>query len=231
MTVRAKHLNASACIASVTLMTAGRADDGPDPCHLFQAETAFVTQILYMQMEDVRHTLTIPEVYFEDAFDRVDGVEHRAQLFRVLIEDFTPVTRRDTADLFRNGRKEYVDFVLQDPIDLDGILPISAERMTTGDGRDMSVYEEVDFDFGLLAVVPRSGAQKYSETYVARNEDGALQAVISCSNNPTFVHWSCNHDFRAHEIDVGMSYSRVDLRDWQQIQTSVSRFISCALTH
>lgn len=218
------------CIALLFVGPAPLAAERVNACHLFETETQFVTQILHMKMEDVRHTLTIPTIYFEDRFDRVDGAEHNAQLFRMMMDDFTPVTRRDTADLLRVGSKGYFSFVLSDPIDLAGILAIDASQMATGDGRDMTAYREVETDFGLQAVLPISGAEIYRETYIARGEYDSLTSVFSCSNNPTFLNHSCYHSFRAHEIDVRMSYRREYLHDWQRLQTSVSDFIACALT-
>ena len=225
-----RYFQAAFAFSIINLSSFSAHADAVDACHLFTAEQRFVTQTLYMAMEDVRHTLTIPEIYFEDIGDRVNGAEHRAQLFRMMMDDFTPVTRQDTADLLRIGRKDYFTFVLRDPIDLDGILPISASQMATGDGRDMSAYKEMEFDFGLRSVLPISGAEIYREVYVARNESGDLDAVFGCSNTPSFVNQGCNHDFRAHNIDVRMSYPREYLHDWQRLQSSVSDFISCALT-
>ncbi|MDX8348968.1 hypothetical protein SLH49_13360 [Cognatiyoonia sp. IB215446] len=200
------------------------------PCHLFKTGTEFVTQTLYMPLEDVRHTLTIPEVYFEDAFDRVDGSEHRAQLFRVMIDDFTPVTRRDTAKLIKSPQPNYFDFVLQDVIALPHSLRVAAESMATGDGRDMSAYKEERTDFGLLALLPRSGQERFREVFVAREESGELIAVFNCSNNPTFVNQGCNQSFRSNGVDVQMTYRRIHLDNWRELQDSVSDFLFCALT-
>lgn len=80
-------------LVSITLIITPATAEQRDACHLFDTENEFVTQTLYIQMEDKRHVLTIPEIYFEDASDRVDGVEHNAQLFRMMADDFTPVTR------------------------------------------------------------------------------------------------------------------------------------------
>lgn len=223
-----RNLTSAAIVTAVS--GSSTAAESVNACHLFTSEQRFVTQTLYMAMENVRHVLTIPEIYFEDIWDRVNGTENRAQLFRMMMDDFTPVTRQDTADLLRVGRKDYFTFVLRDPIDLNGILAIAASRMATGDGRDMSAYKEVEFDFGLQAVLPISGTEIYREVYVARSESGDLEAVFGCSNDPTNVNQICNHDFRAHNIDVRMSYPGEYLHDWQRLQTSVSDFIACALT-
>ncbi|MCG3267729.1 hypothetical protein [Yoonia sp. I 8.24] len=204
------------------------ADTPPDPCHLFQTETEFVTQTLYMRLEDVRHQLTVPEVYFEDVFDRVDGSEHRAQLFRMMVADFTPVSRQDTADLLREGRKEYFNFVLSDYVSMDEALPIIASLMRTGDGRDMSAYYEIEADFNLATLLPRSGAQVRNDVFVARDQNGQPASIISCSNNPAFLNHSCYQNFRASGIDVRMWYPREYLNEWQNLQTSVSDFIACA---
>lgn len=174
-------------------------------CHLFATEDQFVTQTLYMQLEDARHTLTIPEIYFEDASDRVDGSEHRAQLFRVMMDDFAPVTRRETADLIASDRIDYFRFVLTDFVTLEDALPIVASSMRTGDGRDMSAYNEIEAEFGLSAILPLDGAQTGRDVFVARGNIDEITAVFSCANNSSFVNQSCRQLFRTQEIDVRMS--------------------------
>lgn len=202
-----------------------------DVCHLFETETQFTTQTLFMKMEDARHTITVPTVYFEDHFDRVNGIEHRAQLFRVMIDDFTPVSRPMTAELNMAGRSEdYFSFILEDPIDLVDRIPIKAGALATGDGRDMSRYEYMEADHNLEQLVPLSGKPTYGDLFINRDDDGAVIAIVKCMNDPTFVSQGCNHEFRAFGIDPGISYRRAHLSEWQELQTKVTRFLECALT-
>jgi hypothetical protein len=222
---------AVASIALAALPVAAEDVAHPDVCHLFQTETAFTTQTLYMQMEDVRHTITVPTVYFEDRFDRVDGSEHRAQLFRVMIDDFTPVSRPMTAQLNMAGRSaDYFSFILEDPIDLADRVPIKAGALATGDGRDLSRYHYIEADHALEQLVPLSGEPTYGDLFVDRDDNGAIVAILTCTNDPVAVSQGCNHEYRAFEIDLRLGYRRTQLPDWQELQAKVTRFVECALT-
>ncbi len=202
-----------------------------DVCHLFETETQFTTQTLYMKLEDVRHTITVPTIYFEDRFDRVNGSEHRTQLFRVMIDDFTPVSRPMTAELSMAGRSEdYFRFLLQDPIDLIDRLPIAAGELRTGDGRDMSQYHYVEADYGLEQLVPLSGSPTYGDLFVDRDEEGSVQGILTCINDPDAVNLRCRHEFRAFDIDLRLSYRKTHLPEWTELQSKVTRFLECALT-
>ncbi|MDO7624602.1 MAG: hypothetical protein MUQ98_15315, partial [Loktanella sp.] len=56
-------------------------------------------------------------------------------------------------------------------------------------------------------------------------------AVIACDRTDDPKRQpSCNHDFRAHGIDVRASYRTPYQKDWQRIQDDISDFIGCALT-
>ena len=202
-----------------------------DVCHLFESETEFTTQTIYMEMEDVRHTITVPTVYFEDWFDRVDGSEHRAQLFSVMIDDFTPVPRPMTAELNMAGRSaDYFTFLLTDPIDLVDRIPIKAGALATGDGRDLTRYEYIEADHDLEQLVPISGDPTYGDLFVDRDDNGAILAILTCTNDPTFVSQGCTHEYRAFEIDLRLGYRRTQLPDWKELQAKVTRFVECALT-
>ena len=205
--------------------------DTPDACHLFQTETEFVTQTLHMQMEDTRHVLKIPTIYFEDRIDRVEGGEHNAQLFRVMVEDFSPVTRRQSGELRKEGNRAYYNFVLHDPVDLDITLGIAAQSMATGDARVMDAYETQPSDFGLDILLPKSGAQTHRDVFIAVDRSNSLSAVINCSNGVGEINSRCNHDLRTDEIDVRINYPREYLPRWNDLQSSVRDFTSCALNH
>ena len=219
------------CFVILTTMMVGNVSvaQTPQACRLFETETEFVSQTLHMQMENTRHVLNIPKIYFEDLFDRVDGSEHNAQLFRVMVNDFAPVTRRQTTDLLQYGNRPYFDFLLHDPIDLDESLGIIATRMATGDGRDLNAYDIEPSTFGLSVLLPKSGSEVHRDVFVAYDQLGSLSAIVSCRPWGTTLHSSCTHDFRSGEIDVRMSYSREYLPQWNDLQASVSDFIACSL--
>ncbi len=225
-----------ALLACVLTAWPVRSSDGdralPAACRLFSEETAFVNQTLYMKQEDVRHELRIPLAYFEDRWDRIDGAEHEAQLLRVMIDEFTPVTRPETAQLNKAGRRDYMNFVLHDLIPLDERLPIDLTYAYPGAPRDLNAFEEAPAEFGLVEVVPTVPMELSRQAFVARDSDNELTATLICSRPQDRPDGTpmCSHDLRAHGIDIRISYPREFLNRWTEIQDGVSDFIGCAKT-
>lgn len=116
-------------------------------------------------------------------------------------------------------------------IEHEGILGIAAAKMATGDGRDMNAYETQPSDFVLSELLPKSGAETHRNVFVAFDPAETLSAVISCRPLGSALSSSCNHYFRACKIDVRMNYPREYLPQWNDLQSSVSDFNSCALDH
>lgn len=123
-----RNLTSAAIVTAVS--GSSTAAESVNACHLFTSEQRFVTQTLYMAMEDVRHVLTIPEIYFEDIWDRVNGTENRAQLFRMMMDDFTPVTRqicyalaaRTTSPLFFKTQLTSTEFSRLSPVEWPQVM-------------------------------------------------------------------------------------------------------------
>lgn len=208
----------------------------PEVCRFFDANAEMVTQTLYMHQEDVSHDLKVPIIYFEDKFDRVNGSVHQGQLFSVMNEDFTPVTRPQTAALIAAGNWAYMTFVLHDKVPLEQVLGIIAGELDRKVGRDLANFEEIDAEFDLALVRPKrwrdnpSDIRDDKETFVGRDAAGDVSAVISCdlTDDPS-RRPGCNQDFRAHGIDVRTNYRSEFLKDWRRLQTDISEFIGCAV--
>lgn len=220
---------ALALLSALLLQHPAEAAD-QDVCALFHSETDMVSQTLYMHQEDVSHELVFPLVYFEDAWDRISGQIHEAQLFRVMIDDFSPVYRPDTAELLKTPPAPFMTFVIHDLVELDRIAEVSLRRAVPGGARALSDFERVDTDFGLHSLEPLGGQTMYRDIFVNFDVKDAVQAVISCRQSGDVLRPGCTHDFRTADIDVKIKYARVYLPEWSSIQGKISRFLSCALT-
>ena len=126
----------------------------PDTCWSFTPDAEMVSPTLYMPIEDVRHDLKVPVIYFEDQFDRVDGTEYEGQLFRVMNDSFAPVTRPQAAVLIKENNRAYMTFVIHDKVPLEQVLGIVAGELDRNVGRDLALFEETDAAFGLSKVSP-----------------------------------------------------------------------------
>ena len=226
-----------AALFHLTMMVPSHGDTGEVPfaCQLFTPDAEMVTQILEMQLEDVLHTLTMPEIYFEDRWDRVDGAVHSAQLLSVADDDFTPVARSDTASLIKDKNRDYITFVLGDYVAFNEFLGTTVNHLDQRVGRNLADYEFLDGPFGLSQVQPllwRTSPPPYEarrDVYVAHDSDGALSTIIRCYRKVDPIKYPlCRQAFRAHGIDITASYIAENLADWKIIQSNITDFVGCA---
>ncbi|WP_299960879.1 hypothetical protein [uncultured Roseobacter sp.] len=202
-----------------------------DVCALFHTEEDMVAQTLYMHQEDVSHELVFPRIYFEDAWDRRDGQIHEAQLFRVMLDDFSPVARSETAELLKSRPAGFITFVLQDLVGLQKVVETRLRYASPGTARALSDFERVPTAFDLNRLEPLGEQTMYRDTFAYFDAEGAVQTVISCSQPGDVLNPSCSHDFRTADIDVGVSYARAYLPEWSIIEGKINRFLSCATTN
>ncbi|MFT4148552.1 MAG: hypothetical protein QM656_00010 [Paracoccaceae bacterium] len=208
-----------------------------DPCIAFTADADYVTQSLIMQLEDREVPLRIPRSFFEDFWDQRRGFTDTAQLFRVEIGTFLPVSRAETGRRNKQNIWNWMTFVIGDRRPLEDLAVLSAEsRSGVIDGnrnRILESYEPLPGPFGLTEI--RSDALQptpafRSNTYIARLNDGTLSAVISCNTQGSVAYPICIHWFRAAGVDVELDYRRVELPNWQALQSDVTGFLTCAIT-
>lgn len=209
--------------------------DLPDACSFFEGDVEFVSQTLYMQQERVRHDLSVPTVYFEDPWDKVDGEEHRAQLFRVMIDDFIPVSRIQTAALMKAGNTAFFNFVLHDLVPLEQLLDNQLRFSAPGETRNNPKFETSpgqyfgleSTEFGIEFLKPATDVETFRDVYVARDESGRIATILSCSRQKDYLNPSCSHDFRSHGIDVRANFRLRYLPKWKEIQTDVTDSVGC----
>jgi hypothetical protein len=204
-------------------------------CSQYFAEDGLVDQYLVMTLEQIRHELRIPTAYLEDPWDRVQNSEHNAQLFRVTIEDFTPVTRLQSSERLRSGQRDYFSFVLGDLVPLEELLALQLRLSVPGLARrdpEFSASPQDYFDARsaegeLTAFKLVSEAEIRKDVFAVFHNDGGSTGVISCDPIGSARYPGCNHDLRAHGIDIRAGYSREYLPRWAEIQTRVSDFVGC----
>lgn len=216
--------------ALATVASLSSADSGDrDVCALFQGEEDMVTHILYMHQEDVRHKLRIPTVYFEDPWDHVDGAEHDSQLFRVMMDDFTPVYRPYSATLKKTGRHDYMSFVIHDLVEFNQLTENSLSSSTVGKAKSRSDFAEWPAEFSLTALKPKTEIEQGRDAFIDKDSSGSVRTVLSCSPEGDVKNPGCSHDFRVHGIDVRLTYRRGFLPQWKRFEDDVDTFLNCAL--
>lgn len=204
-----------------------------DPCALFEGNDDVVTFFIDMDLEGGEVEMRVPKVFLEDPHDHQDGVCHGSQLFRVMIDNFLPMTRRQTSEFNRagtweRGKPRYTWFVVGDILDLDRIAALSLKRMLPKTPeRPISDYEFVPFDHGLLKAVPSDG-EVQKDVFLAYSNEGDLSSVLTCSADGTVTYPFCTHFFRSSEMDVQLNFAKPYLSEWQKMRNDVDRFFSCA---
>ena len=101
-------------------------------CSLFGEDQETVEFFVDMVLEETEIRLKVPKIYLEDRYDHVQGARHRSQLFRVMIENFLPVTRRQTTGLRQSGNFGYARILIGDRIDMEGIADVELRGANPG---------------------------------------------------------------------------------------------------
>ena len=226
-------------VAFFTILGAQVADaSARDVCQFF-GKSEMIAQNIYMQQENITQQILVPKIYFEDMIDLTNNSTHMAQLFSVMMDDFQPVYRSQTAELIRDRNLSFMTFVLHDFVPLDQLLYISASLTYAGQGRNSNNYVEFEDRFGLLSVVPKyyqttsNDRLNREELLIARDEYSNIISVITCRNKVGPVKFpSCDQDISVHGFDVRVNYQKEYLWRWRNILSDISDFIECAkVTH
>lgn len=210
---------------------------GLGPCSAFTDDATYVSSTIIMQLEHRRVPLRVPIQYFEDAWDRVDGLETTSQLFSVDINDFTPVTRPQTAERNKAGRHDYMWFTIGDQISTHDIALLEVNLGWNNPSLTQKLAQlppAKGTRAGLvwLETSAASGTTRpYADIFVALGPDGKdVVAAIECSSpeNETVAVPLCKQYFTAGKVDVDLSYDRTYLDRWSDIQADVTAFVNCA---
>lgn len=204
-----------------------------DPCWAFTKDATYVKHTLYMQLEDRDVQMRVPVDYFEDPWDRRDGSSDTAQLFRVEIRSFLPVTRPETAERQKQGFRSVLLILIGDQLPVDALAPREAERYVRGGNPDrpLTDYPRLPGPFGLneIASSSKHSQREIQRTiYLSEDSSGAPSAIMNCQMPDAVPNPQCRHFFSAAGVDVSLSYDLSELANWKIIQNNVARFLMCA---
>jgi len=209
--------------------------DDLDPCWAFTEDAAYVKHTLYMQLEDREVQMRVPIDYFEDPWDQKDGFHDTAQLFRVEIGSFQPVTRPETAERQKKGLRSLLQILVSDHIPMEILAPREAERYVRGGNPDRPLedYVRMPGPFGLEEIESPSEESHdqhppEKRIYISEESGGALSAILNCHKPGAVLNPGCEHFFSAAGVDVSISYDLSELPNWSRIQGDVTRFLNCA---
>lgn len=226
-------LSASVAGAEPTSTTPVPLPADRDPCSTFAEDADYISQTLIMPLEGRRVSLRVPKLFFEDFWDHKQGFADTAQLFRVEIGTFSPVSREETGRRNKQDIWNWMTFVLSDRLPLEELAEFHVEKdvNTLRVPPTFSDLPRSAGPFGLLSLRRGDGQQQRPgerEVFVSLDSVGSLSAVLTCdtplsANYPICIHW-----FRAAGIDVELDYRRVELPNWQTLQDDVTAFLTCA---
>jgi len=207
-----------------------------EPCAAFTDDAVYVDFSLLMGLEQREVEMRIPKSFFEDRWKQQNGGQHTALLFRVMIDSFRPVARRETPSL----NFEYMGFLIHDLVELPKIAEVKYQGAHPGSGRqsvnsmpfaeDITPfdYDLAPFNYGLDRIVPLAGDVQ-DDVYLALSDGNLLAAVVSC-DTPEWVQYpGCEQYFVSQSgVDVQISYRLKYLPLWAELQNNVEAFLQCA---
>ncbi|WP_208353105.1 hypothetical protein [Pseudaestuariivita rosea] len=225
-------------------------DEDVDACALFETEQEFVVFNLVLNMEDKRIQMRVPKVYLEDRWDWVHETEHTAQLFRVDIRDFTPVTRPETSHRNKQGNWNWITFVINDLVSLDEIARLQVEAavgnglevlmpenfgklIRLGRPQDTKRVELVDYDLidgpHRLKQIDHPNTFNNKNTFVDLDSNGAILNAFSCTMNGRALNPMCSQTFEFKTMTVQLDYRLSELPNWHAHKARVEEFLTCAV--
>lgn len=201
-------------------------------CHAFTPEADHAETTVVRQLEGGEVTLRVPREYFEDAWDRRGGFRDTAQLFRVEIGSFDPVSREKTGARNAQGVWNWMTFLVGDQVALPEVALIVAD-LFAADGTQIEAYEMRPSQYGLTWLNTPYASDKpepRNDVFVEPADYRTMTTVIDCSSplDPTRRNPMCSQRFRAAELDVQLSYDRTELARWREFQAQVTAFLACA---
>lgn len=179
-----------------TLLTTPR----QDACTLFDTEQEFVRFYLDMEMEGTQIAMRIPKVFFEDRSDHQNDAHHRAQLFSVMLDSFLPIIRAQEGAFNKSlpwprGHQRHMHFLVQDVIDLNGILDVRLGLRLLDplvDYRDVFTTDRHEYRLKKLrSINPNYDVRYRQEAFIVYAEDGSLQTVMTCNIDGSVPYPGC----------------------------------------
>ena len=191
-----------------------------DPCHLFTDDADLV--ILYLDMGvEGEVQLSLPRPYLEDRADQQSGLRHGSLLLRTMLTNFLPVSHAQSLGLSvtRQNTSRQTAFVTI----LIGDFPDLGTRLTAV---SQAALDASPNDFGLIPLPETASTPR--KAFASVLADGTLRTIIECTSAETTPRSTCTHQFRTSGVDVVLDYNADQLARWEDTQTRVERFLSCA---
>ena len=193
-----------------------------DPCHLFETENEFIS--FYLDTGEEKVPLKAPKVYFEDRADFVQGATHGAQLFRVGIADFLPVTRRGTRG--RMGLKmDWISILLTRRVPLRNAAENKIQLYSGMSDKPFREFKKNRADYGLTQV--DFAIKPYGEEVYLDLQGDDLEALITCDRDGRVPFPNCNLWFEDDPITVIVLFAKWELPNWRGVRDKTVRFITC----
>lgn len=200
------------------------------PCNYFTADAEYVNFFLEMRLEEKTIPMSVPKIFLEDKFDQQNGAKHAAQLFRVTVDSFEPVTRRETSKLNRQGIHNWMTFIVSDRIEMIDLASVALSSAEWGLPKEPFIsYQLVPSDFGLLRALPK-GNEPVETVYFFLEAGGNPETIISCDIQESFLYHNCTQQFRTLNMDVSVDYRIEQFPNWRSIQSKIDSFLGCAVT-
>ncbi len=222
----------AACMATIVMAETPPTEISPDldPCVHFSAREERVDFYIEMQLEQKVVPMTVPKIFLEDRWDHVNGAIHGAQLFRVTVDTFEPVSRRQASLQNREGIDNIMTFLIGDTIGPEGLASTVFWLADPGVNTQFENYTLETSDFGLLRAVPL-GNDPQSDVYFTLDQTGTPETIIACGIRGLSMNPQCSHQFRASGMDVKADYSIAELPNWPVIELKISQFLQCTTSY
>lgn len=215
-----------------------------DPCRHFTSDEPMVGFFIGMEHEDRLVPMRVPKRYLEDRFDHQEGAVHGAQLFRIEVPTFEPITRAETGR--RNAANlpwDWMNFIVKDQLPLDQTAGLQLLTLGLPFGDPRRIEERLnpphprDFPsekgpYGLTRVIAPDRLEG-EDLFVHYNADGNLAGWMRCSVKGvgSTRNAGCDHTTRLSTMDVSIGYLRTELPNWEVIYDNVAKFLTCATTN
>ncbi|TNC43150.1 hypothetical protein FHG66_21135 [Rubellimicrobium rubrum] len=195
----------------------GQADADPAvvACHAFTPGADYTDIMVVRQLEGGEVTLRVPAQYFEDFWDRVGGHRGTAQLFRVEIGSWEPVTREETGTRNAAGVWNWMDVLVHDVISLERVAVVGANSYGPEDTPVTAFPPRLGPEELVWLDTPFASDKERPErdVFTHPTPPATIETVVVCASpaNPIIRTPTCNQHFRAAGLDVQLLYDRIEL--------------------
>lgn len=202
-----------------------------DPCARFTEDVEYRNYRIHMHLRNSIISLRIPKYYVTDPLFDYKAEDRPALLLSISLDTFDPVTVLDTERRTIEGKKNYFTILLSDTISLSDNVMGRLRRTVNGSivrfPLESIAQRAHEYDLKHLDFVAQG-----KEIYLSGSIEGGEEpeAIFYCSrpNANGLGSPMCEHRFKFQGLTVKMAYRRVELPEWNEIQSQVTKFLTCA---